>query len=421
MTEGGEGARIELDAARATGLSSAPVYAPPTIRPGSIAQDPIEPVSEIPDPSVRIDAIIAESRKAHIDHLLESCSVKDWDVAEAKATGSKVLTGRFVDDNARMCSCYCAIEFATTNDPEVFAAASDPDNASFVDLHAAAFPQATKEELVFLWPPAEYTERIGKQVLWQCLKVREGRRSSACGWKNHLSDIIERLPDAYFQRNPKVVSQFFCKGLDVVLDLHVDDGNGSGRANCVMNMLDAFCERIVSKVGPMMFVGDTIEYVSAARIKTESEERDQGYVDGFLPYADEVTQGMTCTDSTCVSCEIYRTPGGGSIVMDAVCRMHSHSNGLDHPDLSSGESEIIGMSEGPRHAICVTDTLFFPRFGDLQIEKCTDAIVARACLPRLGRGRMKHLDVRLCWLQLHQKIGVFICTKVPCVDNLAEV
>ena len=107
--------------------------------------------------------------------------------------------------------------------------------------------------------------------------------------------------------------------------------------------------------------------------------------------------------------------------MDAVCRMHSHSNGLVHPDLSSGESEIIGMSEGPRHAICVTDTLFFPRFGDLQIEKCTDAIVARACLHRLGRGRMKHLDVRLCWVQLHQKIGVSICTKVPCVDNLAEV
>jgi len=62
-------------------------------------------MSEMSDPSVRNDEFIAESRKAHIDHLFESCSVKDWDVAEAKATGSKVLTGRFVDDNARMCSC----------------------------------------------------------------------------------------------------------------------------------------------------------------------------------------------------------------------------------------------------------------------------------------------------------------------------
>ena len=43
MTEGGDSAQIELDAARATGSSSAPVYAPPTIRPESSSQDPIEP------------------------------------------------------------------------------------------------------------------------------------------------------------------------------------------------------------------------------------------------------------------------------------------------------------------------------------------------------------------------------------------
>jgi len=95
MTEVDEGAKIELDAARATGSSSAPVYAPPTIRPESSAQDPIEPPTRrrISDlyvgaiyPSVRAEEIIAESRKAHIDHLLESCSVKELDVAEADCT-----------------------------------------------------------------------------------------------------------------------------------------------------------------------------------------------------------------------------------------------------------------------------------------------------------------------------------------------
>jgi len=106
MAAGEGGENIGLDAARATGSSSAPapatdsssVYAPPTIRPESSAQDPIEPptrrrrianlrvsaISEMPDPSVRTEENIAESRKAHIDHLLESCSVKDWDVAELK-------------------------------------------------------------------------------------------------------------------------------------------------------------------------------------------------------------------------------------------------------------------------------------------------------------------------------------------------
>ena len=52
---------------------------------------------------------------------------------------------------------------------------------------------------------------------------------------------------------------------------------------------------------------------------------------------------------------------------------------------------------------------------------CTDASVAKAFVHRLGVGRMKHLDVRLCWLQVHQKKGLFICSKVPRTDNPADM
>ena len=100
---------------------------------------------------------------------------------------------RFVDDPTRDRSRYCARESATTKNPEVFAAASDLDNASFVDLFAvkrnfltftfdavAAFSWAVEEELVFLRPPQEYTDRIGQQVLWQCLvEVTTGRNGGA--------------------------------------------------------------------------------------------------------------------------------------------------------------------------------------------------------------------------------------------------
>ena len=133
-------------------------------------------------PVFRSSESIKKSREEQIDHLLNCKAVKDWDVDEAKATGAKILSGRFVDHEEKEKSRYCARESATYKDPTVFAAASDVDNASMLDLFAvkkgypttcfdavAAFSQAEEQELIFLEPPAEYLERIGRQ----CLKVRE--------------------------------------------------------------------------------------------------------------------------------------------------------------------------------------------------------------------------------------------------------
>ena len=101
------------------------------------------------------------------------------------------MSGRFVDDPIKEMSRYCAREFATKKDPTVFAAASDVNNSAIIDLlavkkgypimlfdAAAAFSQAEEQELVFLERPIEYQMMCNKPVLWQCLKVREGRRTS---------------------------------------------------------------------------------------------------------------------------------------------------------------------------------------------------------------------------------------------------
>ena len=36
--------------------------------------------------------------------------------------------------------------------------------------------------------PEEHKAKVGKQVLWQCLKVREGRRKGARAWQDHFVD-----------------------------------------------------------------------------------------------------------------------------------------------------------------------------------------------------------------------------------------
>ena len=64
----------------------------------------------------------------------------------------------------------------------VFAAASDVDNTSLIDLFAvkrghgimcfdavAAFGQAPETELIFFEAPAEHRAKVGQHVLWHCL------------------------------------------------------------------------------------------------------------------------------------------------------------------------------------------------------------------------------------------------------------
>ena len=81
----------------------------------------------------------------------------------------------------------------------MFAADTDVDNTSSIDLLAVkrghsimcfAFGQAPDTELIFIEAPAEHRAKVGQLVLWQCLKVREGRRKGARAWQDHFVDAI---------------------------------------------------------------------------------------------------------------------------------------------------------------------------------------------------------------------------------------
>ena len=129
--------------------------------------------------------------------------VKDWNREDAIKTGAKTLSGKMVDDAHKEKSRNCAREFATFKDPSVFAAASDVDNTSLIDLLAvkrghgimcfdavAAFGQAPETELIFIEAPEEHRAVVGQHVLWQSLKVREGRRKGARAWQDHFIETL---------------------------------------------------------------------------------------------------------------------------------------------------------------------------------------------------------------------------------------
>ena len=67
----------------------------------------------------------------------------------------------------------------------------------------AAFSQADEQKLVFVECPKEYLEEVGQDVVWQCLKVREGRRSGARSWQEHfLATLTDAACPGAFVQNP---------------------------------------------------------------------------------------------------------------------------------------------------------------------------------------------------------------------------
>ena len=54
----------------------------------------------------------------------------------------------------------------------------------------AAFCQALETQLIFIEALAEHRAKVGERLLWQCLKVREGRRKGARAWQDHFVDIL---------------------------------------------------------------------------------------------------------------------------------------------------------------------------------------------------------------------------------------
>ena len=72
----------------------------------------------------------------------------------------------------------------------------------------AAFGHVPETELIFIEAPEEHRAVVEQHVLWQCLKVREGRRKGARAWQDQF---IETLLSRVFQKESEVPDNFLLK------------------------------------------------------------------------------------------------------------------------------------------------------------------------------------------------------------------
>ena len=119
----------------------------------------------------------------------------------------------------------------------------------------------------------------------------------------------------------------------------------------------------------------------------------------FMPKAGKSDIIESFFDGDWACDDLDRKSASGGYLMVGGCRLHSHSMTTGQHALSSGESEIMIMSEVLKEAKLMQYNLEFCGMGLLPIVLHTDADVARAFRLKRGVGKMKHLDVRHCSLQ----------------------
>ena len=111
-----------------------------------------------------------ESREVHIKHLLDTGVVKG-------CCNEEILSGM-----THLCT---RREFATYKNQSAFAAASDVDNTSLIDL--LAVNGHTRQSWSSLWSLQSTEQKLaGQHVLWQCLKVRDDETKR----QDHFVDIL---------------------------------------------------------------------------------------------------------------------------------------------------------------------------------------------------------------------------------------
>ena len=84
----------------------------------------------------------------------------------------------------------------------------------------------------------------------------------------------------------------------------------------------------------------------------------------------------------------------------------SYSRTQKAVSLSSCEAEVLALTSGASEAMLLKEVWMFMVGQETLLEARSDSSSGRQWLQRAGLGRLKHIDVRLCWLQqaVHDKI-----------------
>ena len=119
----------------------------------------------------------------------------------------------------------------------------------------APFGQAPESDLIFIEAPEEHRAIVGQHVLWQCLKVREGRRKGARAWQDHfIETLLSQDCPKSFKQSLKSPTIFHSNDFEAALDLYVDDGYTTRPAERMMQVFAYLEGVIVLELSPIIGV-----------------------------------------------------------------------------------------------------------------------------------------------------------------------
>jgi hypothetical protein len=110
---------------------------------------------------------------------------------------------------------------------------------------------------------------------------------------------------------------------------------------------------------------------------------------------------------------------GGVLAVNG-CLLLTWSRTQNTISLSSAEAELVSMSMGAQEAKGVAN-LIKDLGGRPHIRVLTDSSAALAMTQRLGPGRVKHLDLKMLWLQRERQEGVLDFQKISTRENIADL
>ena len=159
----------------------------------------------------------------------------------------------------------------------MFAAASDVDNTSSIDLLAvkrghsimcfgavAAFSQPPETEPIFIQAPADHRAKIGQLTVWQCLKCERAHGKEQERGKITSLTSSKECPGT-FKQSLKSPPIFHASESEIALDLHVDDTHVTGPPENMKKVFAYLETKIVLKFSPSISVGSSFEHVGTMR------------------------------------------------------------------------------------------------------------------------------------------------------------
>jgi hypothetical protein len=137
---------------------------------------------------------------------------------------------------------------------------------------------------------------------------------------------------------------------------------------------------------------------------------------------DEAKQITVYVDSDWAGCKRTRRSTTGGVIKVGRHVVRTWSSTQPTIATSSGEAELIAMADGAARGLglrtVMTEFGFEPELEVVQMF--TDSSVAKSFVATRGLGKMRHLDVKLLWLQECVQKGLLNVGKVAGVTNVAD-